>query len=250
MTNLIRAELLKMRTVRTFYWYALSAFAFVPLAIAIAITNAGQEGAGAELGSAEGVRNVMSAASSGTVIVLLLGVLAMAGEFRHNTATSTFLITPDRKRVVQAKLAAVSIVGIGLAIVASAVTLAVALPWLAAKDVSVSVFSGDVWPVLLAAIVATALNAIGGVGIGSLIRNQTTAVTVTLVWVLVVESLLVSFAPAIGKWLPGGAASALTSVATANGSLLPPWAGGLLFAAYGIAFACAGVRFAMQRDIT
>jgi hypothetical protein len=250
MTNLIRAELLKLRTVRTYYWYALSAVAFVPLAIAIAISNAGASGGSAPLDSAEGIRNVMAAASSGTVIMLLLGILVMAGEFRHNTATSTFLITPDRKRVVGAKLATVAIVGVGVAILASAVTLAVALPWLAAKGVSVSVFSSDVWLVLLAAIVATALNALGGVGIGTLIRNQTTAVTVALVWVLVVESLLVSFAPAIGKWLPGGAASALTSVATAHGGLLPMWAGGLLFAAYGLAFAAAGARFVMRRDIT
>ena len=40
-----------------------------------------------------------------------------------------------------------------------------------------------------------------------LIRNQTAAVVVALVWVLVVEGLLVSFAPEVGRWLPGGAAA-------------------------------------------
>ena len=250
MNNLIRAELLKLRTVRMFYWYALSAVAFVPLTIASAISNADSLGGTARLDSAEGIRNVMAAASSVTVIMLMLGIMVMAGEFRHNTATSTFLITPDRKRVVGAKLATVAIVAVGVAIVSSAVTLAVGLPWLAAKGVSVNVFSSDVWLVLLAAIVATVLNALGGVGIGTLIRNQTTALSVTLVWVLVVDGLLVSFAPAVGKWLPGGAASALTSVATTHGGLLPMWAGGLLFAAYGLAFAAAGVRFTMSRDIT
>ena len=68
----------------------------------------------------------------------------MAGEFRHNTATSTFLISPDRKRVVGAKLAAASLVGVGVAAAASVLTLAIALPWLAAKHVDVSLLSGDV----------------------------------------------------------------------------------------------------------
>jgi ABC-2 type transport system permease protein len=59
----------------------------------------------------------------------------------------------------------------------------------------------------------------------------------------------VSFAPAIGRWLPGGAASALTGVATANGGLLPMWGGALLVTLYGLAFTAAGTRLILRRDI-
>lgn len=249
MRSLVHAELLKLRTTRMFYGNALAAVALVPLSLAIAIQTAGKEGAGPSLHTTEGIRNVMSAASSGTLVVLIVGILIMAGEFRHNTATSTFLVTPDRRRVVGAKLIAATIVGTGLAIAASVVTLAIGLPWLASKDIDVSLLSGDVGPVLLAAVAATALYALVGVGVGSLIRNQTAALAVALVWVMVVESLLVSFVPAVGRWLPGGAVAALTSVATVHGKLLPIWGGGLLFAAYGLAFAAAGTRFVMQRDV-
>ena len=62
--------------------------------------------------------------------------------------------------------------------------------------------------------------------------------------------MLVGFAPGIGRWLPGGAASAMSGVATANGGLLPVWAAALLFAGYGLAFAAAGNRFVLHRDIT
>ena len=89
-----------------------------------------------------------------------------------------------------------------------------------------------------------------GVGVGALLRNQTVAVTVALVWVLVVEGVLVGFAPAVGRWLPGGAGSALTGVATANGGLLPMWGAALLLAGYGLAFAAASTRLITRRDIT
>jgi len=193
---------------------------------------------------------VLSAASSGTVLVLVLGILIMAGEIRHNTATSTFLVSPDRRRVVGAKLMASSLVGAGLAVAASLLTLAIALPWLAAKDVPVDILSADVGLVLLGAVAATGLYGLVGVGLGSLVRNQTAAVVVALVWVMGVESILVNFVPAVGRWLPGGAVASLTGVSTVGGGQLPMWAGAVVFAAYGLAFAAAGTRFVLQRDVT
>ena len=71
----------------------------------------------------------------------------------------------------------------------------------------------------------------------------------TLVWVLVVEGILVGFAPAVGRWLPGGAGSALTGVATPQGGLLPMWGAALLLAGYGLAFAAASTRLIARRDI-
>ncbi len=233
MKNLIRAELLKLRTTRMFVGNALAAIAFVPLTLALAIQTAGHEGGGPALGTTEGLRHVLSAASSGTVVVLILGILIMAGEFRHNTSTSTFLVCPDRKRVVLAKLASSALVGAGMTVVASVLTLAIGLPWLAAKGVSVELLSADVGLVLLGAVVANALYGLVGVGLGSLVRNQTVALSLALLWVMVVEGIVVSFLPEFGRWLPGGAASALTSTSTLEGGLLPMWAGACLFAATG-----------------
>lgn len=247
MRNLIRAEFLKLRTTRVFWAYIAVALAFVPVSITLAIT-AGQETTPLE--SSEGLRNVMSAASAGVLLILLVGISLMAGEFRHNTATSTFLISPDRRRVVAAKLAAGSVVGIGVAILASLLTLAVALPWLAAKDVDVSLFSADVGVPVLGALIGMALAAVAGVGLGALMSNQTLAITVVVVWTATVDPLLVGFVPEIGRWLPGGAASALAGTATIEGGLLPIWGAAFLFAGYGLAFAAAGTRLVVRRAIT
>ena len=148
MNTLIRAELVKLRSLRSFWWTVATTLAFVPVSIAISI-HGGAGSPGIE--TTEGFRNVIAAASSGGVLMLIIGILMMAGEFRHNTITSTLLITPDRKRVVGAKLAASGIVGVAVGIVASLLTLAVALPWLAQRNVDLGSHGADIFLVLGAA---------------------------------------------------------------------------------------------------
>src|SRR5206468_105805 len=134
MRALIRAELLKINTLRSFWWTVAATIAFVPLSVLLAITGSGNKNA-ASLDSTEGFRNVIAAASSGGVLMIIIGIFVIAGEFRFNTITSTFLITPDRRRVIAAKLAAASLVGVGVAVANAILTLAIALPWLSARHV-------------------------------------------------------------------------------------------------------------------
>ena len=247
MNNQIRAELLKLRTTRIFWVYVAAALAFVPVSVALAITAGPPT---ATLDSSEGVRNVMSAASAGGLLILLVGISMIAGEFRHNTATTTFLISPDTRRVLVAKLAVGAVVGVCVAGLAALITLAVALPWLDAKDVDVSLFSADVLSPLLGAIIAAALAAVLGVGLGALLTNQTLAITLVIVWSVTAESLLVGFLPEVGRWLPGGAASALAGTATAEGGLLPFWGAAAVLGGYALALAAAGGRRLARREIT
>jgi ABC-2 type transport system permease protein len=247
MKNLIHAELQKLRTTRLIYLMALLAVAYPLLTTVGAIGNAGRVGAGPPLSTAEGLLNVFDSVSSGGIIVLIIGILIMGGEFRHNTATSTFLISPKRGQVVVAKIATSVLVGAVLAAIATVLTLAIALPWLATKHVHVDIFSRNIGLVLLGGIAVMTIYGAIGVGVGSLIRNQGVAVAVALTWVLVVESLLISFAHEIGRWTPTGATSALTSASRTG--LLPMWGGAVLLVAYGLVFAAAGTRFTLKRDI-
>jgi ABC-2 type transport system permease protein len=244
MRDLIHAELLKLRTTRMFWGNVAAALIFVPVGVALAVT-----GGTDPLDSAAGVRHVMAAASSGAVLLLVIGILMTAGEFRHGTATSTFLISPDRRRVIGAKLAAAAVVGAAIAVAAALLTLAIGLPWLSAKGVSASAYSSDLALALLGSFGATVLGAVVGVGFGALVRNQTAAITIALVWTQVVEAVLVGFLPEVGKWFPGGAANALAGVSTPNGGLLPMGAAAVLLAVYGVAFAAAGASTLARRDI-
>jgi hypothetical protein len=105
--------------------------------------------------------------------------------------------------------------------------------------------------VLLGATASTAIGGLVGVGIGAMLTNQTLAVTVTLVWIFVVETMLTAFATSVGKWLPGAAASSMSGVAPpGDANYLPMWGAALLFTAYGLAFAALGSRLLVRRDIS
>jgi ABC-2 type transport system permease protein len=248
MHTLTAAELLKLRTTRTFWWYVLATVLFVPVSIAVAVNRAGTTGY-APLDSTDGVRTVFASASGGGILLTLIGITLIAGEFRFQTAVGTFLVTPDRRRVLGAKLAAASLVGAALGLICSLLTLVVAIPLLEHRGVDVAAHGSSIAGVLAGCVAGTAISGLVGVGIGALLRNQTLAIVVTLVWLFLVESMLIAFATGIGRWLPGGAASALAGTDVGTGDLLPAWGAALLFAAYGLAFAAAGSRFVLRRDV-
>jgi ABC-type transport system involved in multi-copper enzyme maturation permease subunit len=249
MTRLVHAELLKLWTTRTArIVLALAAAGTAALTVAV-LTLAGRPGQPA-LGE-DALRQLVAAPSAPlTLAALLLGVLGMAGEFRHGTATPTFLVTPRRGRVVAAKLAASAVAGLAVALVAAVVVLALALPWLPAKGVHVPLADPGLAARAGGLAAAVALHAVLGTGLGALLRNQFAAVVAgLLLWQGGIEDLVVGLLgqPGLGRWLPEGAAAALTAPGDAT---LAMWAGALVLAAYGLVMAVAGGRLVVSRDLT
>jgi ABC-2 type transport system permease protein len=249
MNRLVKAELLKLWTTRTARVLLALTAAGTAALVVLVLAFAGRPGQPA-LGE-DALRQLVLAPNGPlTLAALVLGILGTAGEYRHGTATSTFLVTPVRGRVVAAKLVAAAVAGLAIAVVAAAVVLAIALPWLAAKGTGVTVADPGLGARLAGLAAAVALYAVLGTGLAALFRNQVAAVVVGLLWWQGgVEDLVVAVLrrPALGRWLPEGAASALT--APGDGTLAM-WAGGLVFAAYGLALAFLGGRLVAGDDLT
>jgi ABC-2 type transport system permease protein len=246
MIRLIRAEVTKLATTRLIYGLAAAMAAFAVLTVAANILD--RQGAPPLAADSfpmlvGGPVTLLSGAA------LLLGILGMAGEFRHQTVTQTFLVTPDRGRVVAAKLVAYPLAGIALALTILAVTATVATAWLAAKGITPSLLDARLGRVLLGAFLAAGLCGLVGVGVAALVRNQVAALVGVVVWVLLVEGLLMSLlhAPSLARWLPSAAAAALTNP---GGGQLSRVAGSLLLAGYALALALVGTRLVVRRDIT
>jgi hypothetical protein len=248
MRRQVAAELLKIRTTRMWWWLLIGAAAFTVLTVLLSGLLAGQQDTPG-IDTAEAQRNIFGGASAGYVFTLVLGILGMAGEYRHMTVTSTYLVQPRRGVVVAAKLVAYGLAGLAYAVVCTVLTLGLAYLIITLRDASV-LPTVDVPLIALGAAAGTALYAVLGVAVGALIRNQIAAVVGALAWVLIVEQLVVAFLPEVGRWLPGGAASAMFQASVPGGDLLAAWAGALVFLAYAAVFAILGTRLTLSRDVT
>jgi hypothetical protein len=249
MNNLIRSELLKQRTIRL-PLIAVAAMAIVGAMTAIAlVTSAGHAGNPPLDGHslAELVHAPFAVVAG---VALLLGILGTAGEFRYQTITSTLLVAPRRGRLLTAKVLVHAGLGATLAVVACAVNMAVSAPWLSSHDIPLP-GPTDLALVVGGSVVAAALFGATGAGLGALVANQTAAVTVSLVWLLAVEGLVVSITstPTLHELLPGGALGVIAR-GTGDGAHTPLWAAAGCAVAYAGAFLAAGaVRFT-DRDVT
>ena len=141
------------------------------------------------------------------MIALLLGVLAMTGEYRHQTITTTFLSTPRRRDVVIAKLGAQLLTGALIGASSVLASAAVALPWLRAEGIPTELDNRTL-SVAAGVIASAALYGTLGVSIGALIRNQTAAFAAILVWLLAIEGAIgqMFHDEEFVRWLPVSAA--------------------------------------------
>ncbi|GEC07943.1 hypothetical protein SSP24_55980 [Streptomyces spinoverrucosus] len=223
MTGLVNSELLKLRTVRT-WWTALGGMAVA--ALLMALWNSWQAStflqpfddylAGAILTpreemSAEQVESMRrlwetngdvghvasTVYTSGQALGLLLAgvvaVLLVTNEYHYRTLTATFLVTPRRGRVIAAKLIAAVIASLGLWLVSTVVGLAVGSAFLASRDVGVQLTDPGVLSAILLNGVAYVVWGVFGFGLGVLVRSQTVA-TVTATALYFLTSVVVAFA--------------------------------------------------------
>ncbi len=249
MSALVRSELLKIRSTRMWLGLLGGALAFVALNVVAQALTPPTEGVPV-LTDPQGVRNVWaSAGSAATVFALVLGILGMTTEYRHRTLSATFLVTPRRSPVVVAKMLAHALAGLGLGLACCALTALLAIPLLAAKDAA-TLSTSTIVSVLAGALLTTTLYAVMGVAVGTLIPNQVAALIGALIWLLLIEALLVAFVPAVGRWLPGGAASAVVQANTFGGDLLAPWAGAALLGVYAVVLAAVAMQTTLRRDLT
>lgn len=251
MTRLVRAELRKLLTTRLWLWLLLGSMGLVALFTSLALVFAGDpDNPSPPLETADGLRTLFSTVTGASALVAVLGVIGITSEYRHLTITPTFLATPRRERVVAAKLVTYTAAGLGYGLACALTVLAIALPWLAIKDVAAS--GGVFVPTLAAGVAVLGIYGLLGVGLGALLRNQVAAVVGLLVFLFVVEPILTAI-PAlnsVGKFLPGAAASSVTQVRQAGLDFLAPWQGAVVLIAYGLAFAVLGVVFTVRRDVT
>jgi ABC-2 type transport system permease protein len=256
--NLLKSEWRKLIYVRA-NWGLLIAATFIS-ALSVAVTpfviDSQGELFGFGLEEQQAVDSVYANGISGYIFVIILGIMLMAGEFRHGTAVATFLTAPKRGSVVLAKLGVAAVGGILVMVISSVVSFAAGFMALQSFPEAAAPSEDLFANTLLASLVAGAVLAVVGVSLGTLIRNQMLAIVGALVYLFIVDPLLLALFPDAGKWLPSGLITAMLSLEVdapalglSTADYLPALTATAVLLGYGAVFAVTAWATSLKRDI-
>ncbi|MEA2361707.1 MAG: type transport system permease protein [Thermoleophilaceae bacterium] len=246
MTALLRAELLKLRTTRTFI--ALTGVAVgTSLLICVLVSVLSEP-------TQESVLTDVFTSDTSALFIVILAIVGITGEWRHRTITSSLLAAPDRLRFLAAKTLAFAAAGLVLSLLISIAVAIVGMVILSARDLPTPELGELVGQILRNAEVAALLGALG-LALGTLVRNQPVAIVGVLVLAFVIEPTLLALAPDVGRFAPFSALSAsiqqipASDVGAEDANLLSPGLAVLVMLAYiGSAFAVGAVLL-RRRDL-
>ena len=249
MTALVRSELLKVRTVRSWWAYLIVIALLTGLAVASEIGPAEE----LERDTVDFQLTLVDSVGIAALMAIILGITIVTSEFRHGTITPALLAEPRRERVVAGKAVATKLVAIGFALLSLAVVVAVTLPWYAAVGADPQLGDGEIATRALQGVVLTVVWALLGVAGGTLLQSQVGALVGTLVWIFLGETLLVGLfnlldVEGVEPYLPFRALDALDG--TGGEQILSYWPGLAVSLGWVALLGGAGILRLRRRDIS
>lgn len=254
MIDLLRAERIKLASIRSPYW----CMALV-IVLSIGITGLFAALASSIDDSSEATRTTEVDGSSLTVVLIglnsfavivlmIMAVLGITSEYRFSTIRSTFLAVPKRTSALLAKAAIYVSLSVITMLVLTVICLALLIVGVGGFGFGDSAVIRQIWGVP----VYTALCVLLSLGVGTLLRQTAGAISLVLVWMLVIETIL-SAVPKVKDWigpfLPFANGSRFLSGASPGDNY--HWNSSIslvYFAVWAIAIFAAGVWVANQRD--
>jgi ABC-2 type transport system permease protein len=190
---LLRAELIKLSTTRTFVVLVAAAVA-TSLLITILVATLSEP-------SEDDVLTDVFLTDTSSLFVVILAIIGIAGEWRHRTITSSLLAAPHRVRFLAAKLLAYSIAGLVLSAAVSLAAAVVGWAVLSARDLPLPEF-GDLAEQIGRTVPVALLPGAFGVALGSVLRNPTVAIVTVLLLGFAIEPTLAALAPDVARFGP------------------------------------------------
>lgn len=124
------------------------------------------------------------------ILATVGGVLLFTSEVQHGTLATALTAQPARWVIAVSKMGIAIVMGLGLGIAGIAAGVGGALITDIGMGDTASMPASTMW-----ALLYTSLSALLGLGIGMIVRHSAGAISVVLVWGLVIENLLGLFIP-------------------------------------------------------
>jgi ABC-2 type transport system permease protein len=276
--NLIRSELLKIRTVNVWWIFTVCAVllqavtflinaveAHYALTESVNPADVPPDQAATVTAALTPVNQAAGLYTSGQyfglLFMLLLGIMIVTGEFQHQTATTTFLTTPHRTAVVLAKLATAALAGAALWLLSTVLNVVAGAIFLATQHVDSFLSNGNVLRAIALNLLAYVLWAIFGVGFGVLLRSQIAAVVTAIILYVAGQAAGQLIFGLLEMWLHWEWLEKLQVIVPSIASQLmitgadlpgrpPQWVGAAVLVAYAIVTSLIGTAIMRRRDIS
>ena len=252
-TNVVRAELAKLRTIRSTYWVLLVAFAanigFAVLAAAVIAPRLNPR----DRAHVDVVQLALAGLHLSQIAFGVLGVLIITSEYSSGMIRTTLAAIPRRRSVLAAK----ALVFTGITLITSTLSTAAAylafqasLPAHTLTGTSLS-DPGIARAVAGGGLYLTVLGLLG-LGLGAVLRSSAAAIA-TLFGLLFVPPLLLNLLPdtwktTVGPYIPMEAGGQIYIAVRHEAAALSPWAGFGVFCLYAAAAVLAGIALIGRRD--
>lgn len=203
-TGLLRSESIKLWSLRSTYWsFSLVVVASLGIAVlmAFALTSGYDPATGAAMG-VDGPQMFVLAATAGLglgqLIVAVLGVLSISGEYSSGMIKSTLTAVPNRLPALWAKVSVLFTFTFLVGLFSVVGSYFVALPILGAKDVTANLLDSGVFLPLLGNVFFLALLAVFAVGVGTIVRSSAGGIATVLGIVLLLPTVVALFSMLVG----------------------------------------------------
>lgn len=263
--RLVRSEWIKLRSIRSTVW----CFAIlVALTVAMAVllgTLVNQGGQAMPTDAANGTLvSVNTASVSFTALVVgVLGVLIITGEYGTGQVRSTFTADPGRTGVLLAKAVVLAVSTFVVSAVSTWIGVLISTPLQAGNGVEADLGNPSVFMPILGSSVYVTLLALLAFGIGLLVRSSAGGIAITLGILLVLPvilSLLGSLIDAqwildVSRFLPSDAGTQLYAYSSSGptpdqpGVVLNGWGGFSVLLAEVVVVGGAAIAAARTRDV-
>ena len=226
--RILRSEWIKFRTLRS-SWYTLAAAVLAMVVVGLVVGYATSVSNWANLDPEDTVASApLQGGHLGQLLIGVLGVLFVTGEYATGMIRSTFAAVPSRLSVLGAKTAVFGAVALVSMVVASfAAFLAAQAIFLSPDGHGTSLGDPGVIRVVVGTGVYLALAGLLGGALGWIIRSTAGAIA-ALVGILLVLPTIVGLLPGslgstLPPYLPSSAGEAFST--SLRGDLLAPWSG-------------------------
>ncbi|MFG6503141.1 ABC transporter permease subunit [Microbacterium sp. P05] len=262
----VRSEWIKLRTIRSTWWcYAILFVLVVGFSALLSSTLSVEPAPTGAAAQSLAVQAVTISTTFGALVVSVLGVLIISGEYGTGMIRSTLTAVPKRLPALVAKALVFAIATFVVSAISFAVSVPISVALLSGKGLEIDLGDSQYWLALLGGVGYLVLVGLIAFSLGAIIRNTAGGVAVALGLVLAAPIVLsiisaltqLTWVLNLEKLLPSSAGGLLSTYPVTDAAAAPtpdgvwvlePWQGGLILVVWFVVLFTTAAVLLKRRD--